>query len=205
MLRLAAGDGVRLIDGQGHVADAELVDDDSRSARCLITAIRELPRPTPTIELATAIPKGPRGDAMANDLAQLGVDRLIPILTERTVVDPSPTKLLRYRKQAMEAAKQSGRGWFMLIDEPGLLTTAVDCDAGLKLVADPYADPLPDLHERLESVSAVRVVVGPEGGLTDQEVAVARDAGFLPWRYSPNVLRVETAAAAAVAILRAHD
>lgn len=202
VLRLSAGAAVELLDGQGRVAQATLADDDPRSGVCTIQSIQQVPRPTPRIELATAIPKGPRGDAMINDLAQLGVDRLIPLTTHRSVVDPRPTKLQRFAKAAAESAKQSGRAWFMVIDATMPFAEAVASDAALKLVADPYAEPIADLAERLISVSAARVLIGPEGGLTDAELDAAREAGFVSWRYSPNVLRVETAAAAAVAILR---
>ena len=204
VLRLSAGDRVQLIDGKGRIAQATLAGDDPRSTQCLIQSIETAQAPRPVIELATAIPKGPRGDAMINDLAQLGVDRLIPLQTQRSVVHPRPAKLERFAKAAAEAAKQSGRAWFMQIDDTTTLSDALACGAELKLVADPYAQPVDDLPGRLNSVSTARVVVGPEGGLTDEELALARDAGFVPWRYSPNVLRIETAAAAAVAILRAQ-
>lgn len=204
VLRLPAGAVVQLLDGQGRVALARLIDDDPRSAGCLIESVRAVPPTRPLIELATAIPKGPRGDAMINDLAQLGVDRLIPLITERSVVDPRRAKLERFARAAAEAAKQSGRAWFMGVDPTTALSDALESAAELKLVADPYAGPLASLAERLNSVSVVRVLVGPEGGLADEELGAAREAGFMAWRYSPNVLRVETAAAAAVAILRSQ-
>jgi len=193
---------VQLLDGRGNIAQATILGDDPRSASCLVASIAQAPRPSPVIELATAIPKGPRADAMINDLAQLGVDRLLPLISERSIVDPRPTKLLRFHKAAMEAAKQSGRAWFMRVEDAVSFAEALVCDAQLKLVADPYAQPIGGLAGRLDSVSTVRILVGPEGGLTDQELADAEEAGFTPWTYSPNILRIETAAAAAVAILR---
>lgn len=195
---------VQLLDGKGRVASAELVDDDPRSAACLINSVKKVPRQAPLLHLATAIPKGTRGDAMVNDLAQLGVDWLIPLVTHRSVVDPRPAKLQRFERTAAEAAKQSGRAWFMQVGPTTPFAEAIACDAGLKLVADPYAQPIADLPARVASVGVVRIIVGPEGGLTDEELAKAKDARFTPWRYSPNVLRIETAAAAAVAILRAQ-
>lgn len=204
VLRLSAGDAVQLIDGQGQIAQATLIDDDPRSARCSVVSVEQVPAPSPRIELATSIPKGPRGDAMINDLAQLGVDRLIPLVTRRSVVDPRPTKLARFHKAAMESAKQSGRAWFMAIDLVASLAEALDCDADLRLVADPYAGPIAGLMDRLDSVGTVRVVIGPEGGLAEDELDQCGEAGFTRWTYSPNVLRIETAAAAAVAILRSR-
>lgn len=141
---------------------------------------------------------------MINDLAQLGVDRLIPLQTERSVVHPRDHKLERFAKAAAEAAKQSGRARFTTIDQPTPFAEALDCEAELRLVAHPSAAPLDDLATRLESARCVRILIGPEGGLTDAERDQAIDAGFTPWRLNANVLRIETAAAAAVAILRAH-
>jgi 16S rRNA (uracil1498-N3)-methyltransferase len=195
---------VQLIDGRGTIAKATLANTQPGQTTCSIESIQHVPAPSPRIELATAIPKGPRADAMVNDLAQLGTDLLIPLMSQRSVVHPRDNKLERFAKAAAEAGKQSGNAWFMRVDEPSAFEDALDCDAELKLVADPYAQPITDLPTHLNSVSTVRVLIGPEGGLTDEELAAARDAGFTPWRYSPNVLRIETAAAAAVAILRAH-
>lgn len=205
VLRLSAGDRVRLIDGNGTVAQATLTGDDPAHAACHIDQTYQVARLRPLIHLCTAIPKGPRGDAMVNDLAQLGADTLTPMTTQRSVVDPGGGKLERYRKAAVEAAKQSGHAWSMRVRPTtafGELLT-LDKDKGeLGLVADPRGAALGDLPGRLDSVSGVRVLIGPEGGLTDTELAAAKDAGFVAWRFNPFVLRIETAAAAAVAILR---
>lgn len=201
-LRLTTGDAVQLIDGAGQLADATLELAPDGSARCTVKAVHTLDRPRPQIELATAIPKGPRGDAMVNDLAQLGVDTLIPLTTRHSVVDPGPNKIERYRKAAVSASKQSLRAWLMKVEAKTPFDRAIDCDAGLKLIADPDAPPLAGLAQKLDAVSAARVLVGPEGGWHADELDAAESAGFERWRFSPNVLRVETAAAAAVAILR---
>lgn len=192
-----------MIDGKGVVAHATLTHA-NKPTTCTIQAIERLPEPSPRIELATAIPKGPRADSMVNDLAQLGTDRLIPLIAARSVVLPRDNKLDRFAKAAAEAGKQSGNAHFMQIDHATEFADALKSDAQLKLIADPYAKPLADLATRLHSASTVRVLIGPEGGLTDQEHAQAIQAGFTPWRYSSNVLRIETAAVAAVAILRAQ-
>lgn len=203
VLRLSEGAAVQLIDGRGTIAQATLAHAD-KPTTCTITSIKRVPAPTPRIELATAIPKGPRADAMINDLAQLGTDRLIPLITHRSVVVPRDTKLERFAKAAAEAGKQSGNAWLMQIDQATAFADALDCDADLKLIADPYAQPVAGWAEQIAAAKTVRVLIGPEGGLTDQELADAVSAGFTPWRYSPNILRIETAAAAAVAILRSN-
>ncbi|MEM9345083.1 MAG: RsmE family RNA methyltransferase [Planctomycetota bacterium] len=204
VLRLSEGSPIQLIDGKGTTAHATITSTDPGQTTCTITAIDHTPAPSPRIELATAIPKGPRADGMVNDLAQLGADVLIPLITERSVVHPRDNKLSRFEKAAVEAGKQSGNRWLMRIEKAAAFGAALICDAQLKLVADPDAEPIPGLSERLDSVSAVRVLIGPEGGLTDAERAAAIEAGFIPWTFSSNVLRIETAAIAALAILRSQ-
>lgn len=202
VLRLSVGDSLQLMDGKGNIAKATLATIDPPTT-CTIQSIEHIAGLSPSIELATAIPKGPRADSMINDLAQLGTDRLIPLITTRSVVVPRDNKLDRFAKAAAEAGKQSGNTHFMQIDPATQFADALDCDAELRLIADPNALPLVGIAQKITSAKTVRVLIGPEGGLTDEEHAAAIDAGFTPWRFSPNVLRIETAAVAAVAILRA--
>lgn len=204
VLRLSVGDPIQLIDGQGTAAKATLTATDPNQTTCIIDSIEHLPAPSPRIELATAIPKGPRADAMINDLAQLGTDLLIPLIARRSVVHPRDNKLQRFAKAAAEAGKQSGNTHFMLINEPTPFAEVLACDADLKLIADPNAPPMDEWAGRIASAKTARILIGPEGGLTDQEHDQAIHAGFTPWCFSPNVLRIETAAMAAVAILRAR-
>ena len=205
VLRLAVGDEVTLLDGQGTVAQAVIDAAYAGIAACRVTAARHEPPLRPRLTLATAIPKGPRGDTMINDLAQLGVDELVPLITRRSVVHPRDTKLERYHKAAIEAAKQSGRAWFMQVRPAtalGQVFTDAD-DQGLGLIADPCGEALDDLGTSLKTADKLTLLIGPEGGFTDGEVQQAQDAGFARWRFSQQTLRIGTAAAAAVAIVRA--
>ena len=210
-LRLSVGDPVRLLDGCGAVASATIREARPGAGACAITSVERVARPTPRLTLATAIPKGPRGDAMSNDLAQLGADVLLPMTTARSVVVPGPSKLARYHKQAFEAAKQCGRAWFMdvapLTSFAQVLADHADHadhadDTTLKLLADPAGEATSAIAPRLAGAMSVVVLVGPEGGFTEAEAQAARDAGFVSWRFAEHILRVETAAAAAVAVLR---
>ena len=202
VLRLSEADPVELIDGTGTVARAVLVNTGGKHAVCEVTALHRIDPPRPHLTLATAIPKGPRGDDMVNDLAQLGVDELVPLRTARSVVDPRDTKLARYQRAAIEAAKQCGRAWMMRVGPTLDFEAALALDAGLILVADPAGQPASAVLGRLGSVARVLVLIGPEGGLTDAETALAVQRGAVRWRYNDHILRIETAAAAAVAILR---
>lgn len=202
VLRLSAGDTVGLLDGKGRAGWAVIQTTDPKCVVCEVHRVEEVPAPRPRLTLATAIPKGPRGDAMVGGLAQLGVDTLVPLLTERSVVHPRDAKLDRYRKAGIEAAKQSGRAWFMDIKPATPLDRMLSDDAALKLIADPRGGDAGTWIDTLCTAERAVVLVGPEGGFTDEEGAAARDAGFVPWCFSSQVLRIETAAAAAVAVLR---
>lgn len=215
VLRLAPGDTVELLDGRGGVASGEVTE----AGRSFTIAIGErwrVPRLKPRVDLAAAIPKGDRAATLIEKASELSADRVIPLITERSVVEPGKGKRKRFERIAAESAKQCGRAWTMAVDAPvklSRLLTAADYDvkriadlpratgsmqelqaeaARSDTVARPY-------HSQAESVL---VLIGPEGGWTEAERAQAREAGFATWRLGPAVMRIETAALAALAILR---
>jgi 16S rRNA (uracil1498-N3)-methyltransferase len=105
--------------------------------------------------------------------------------------------------------KQSGRPWTLSVEPPRDFadwlreTAGPICDGHtLGLLLHPTAEPIDDLAERVRAATRVVLLVGPEGGWAEGEVADAAAAGYRPWRMAENVLRLETAAAAGVAILR---
>ena len=156
---------------------------------------------TPLV-LATAVPKGDRFDWLVEKATEIGVTRLVPILAERSAVDPRSSKLDRLRRRIVEACKQSGRSRLMELDEP--IGWAVWLERGpippARIVADPSGGPLWD-GARLPLSEGVAVAVGPEGGFTESEVEAARCAGFRRAALGPTILRVETAAMAACAVV----
>lgn len=204
VLRLREGDAVELFDGCGRVATGRIVGED-RAVRVALESARREARASPWIELCVAMPKGSRADGMVDQLSQLGADRLLPLRSSRSVVDPRPGKLERFRKTAIESAKQCGRAWVMEIGETTDYQTALATEEGtLLLLADRDGEAMDADRTRsaVRAAGCVRVLIGPEGGWTDEEAAAAREAGCLFWRLGPHVLRIETAAVAATALLR---
>lgn len=203
VLRLSVGQTVELFDGCGATATATIVD---MGKRLVVepTERRFVERPKPVIDVAAAVPKGARADVLVEKLSELGADRLIPLLTDRTVVEPRQGKIDRFGRMAIESAKQCGRAWLMAIDEPtafGDVLGAADHD--VKLMADVQELQVGgSAGAMLKHAARVLVLIGPEGGWTDAERRAAQDAGCVSWRLGPHVLRVETAAIAAVACLR---
>jgi 16S rRNA (uracil1498-N3)-methyltransferase len=152
-----------------------------------------------SVNLATAIPKGERFDWLVEKATELGVDRLTPLVTERSVVDPRGTKLDRLRRTIIEASKQARRTRLMDLDPPRAWPELVQSTTGaLCLIALPHGQP-PSRWPCLIGLEAVVLAIGPEGGFTPAEEDLARSTGWHPIKINPNVLRIETAAIAGTA------
>ena len=210
VLRLGVGDAVELFDGVGTIADGRITDV-SAPLRVEVVQRRTVDPPPCRIDLAVAIPKGARADTLVEKAVELGADRLLPLVTDRSVVDPGAGKLQRFHRIALEATKQCGRAWLMAVEAPVRFDEMNQCagyDVKLIAVAPRWSDESA-AGEQVEAADItgarsqrVLVLIGPEGGWTDQEIAAAQPAGCRPWRLGPHVMRTETAAVAALAILR---
>jgi 16S rRNA (uracil1498-N3)-methyltransferase len=159
------------------------------------------PRAKPRHTLAVALPKGERQKWLVEKLTELGVDRLVPLVTDRGVAEATPAAMARLERGVIEACKQCGRNSLMRIDRPlavaGLLATLTAGDAAV--VADPHAPPLDTAA--IGTAREIVGLVGPEGGFTPEELAAAAAAGAVRAGLGPHVLRVETAAIALAARL----
>lgn len=202
VLRLRAGDAVTLLDGKGGVAEAQIVEAHPKETLCQVLTLRQEVAPTPRITVYAAVPKGSRAEDMVDMLAQLGCDRFVPLECARGVVEAKDNKLERFRRTAREAGKQAIRAFAMEVGDPLPFKRALAEAGGLRLVADPRGGG-GDVVAEAKAAGEVSVLVGPEGGFTDEELTQAQVAGFVCWKFAPFVLRIETAAVGAVAVLRA--
>jgi 16S rRNA (uracil1498-N3)-methyltransferase len=204
VLRLRAGDGVIVFDGQGRRAEAAVSEANKNSLAVLVDAVTEEPRPPLALTLATAIPKGKRWQGLIEKCTELGVDRVLPLHTERSVAK-GEGDAEKWRRWIIEAAKQSRRWWLPAVVEPvpfARVFALAREQGALLFVADARGESPYARRDELRAAKSVIVVVGPEGGLTDDELSECARQGAKAIRLSPFVLRVETAAAAACAILR---
>jgi 16S rRNA (uracil1498-N3)-methyltransferase len=156
-----------------------------------------------------AVPKGERGELAVEMLTEVGVDAIVPWAAARSVTrwrgDRTEKGLAKWRSAAREAAKQSRRAWFPevrpLTGTDGvvrLLSTASVPVVLHEAASGPLADvPVPGRGE-------IVIVVGPEGGITDEELAAFADVGAEPLRLGSSVLRSSTAGVAAAAALLAR-
>ncbi len=203
VLRGKVGDLVRVFDGSGVEWPARVMT----IGRDEVTL--ELGEPlvaavaiTPPLTLAVALPKGDRQKWLVEKLTELGVARLVPLVTLRGVAEATPAAAHRLRRGVLEACKQSGRNTLMEIGEPQTIAEILRerPAAASMLVADPGAPPL----AASSPATAGRTVlgfVGPEGGFTADELALLAAAGVERIGLGPHILRVETAAIALAARL----
>lgn len=200
VLRLRDGDAVEVFDGRGGVARGRLMTV-GRAATVRIERTWSEPAARPHVQVAVALPKGPRADTMVAALSQAGAQAMTPLRVERSVVQPRDAKLDRFARAAIESAKQCGRAHVMTINPMRSLDDVLGEPHDLRLLTDPQGSAAVDATA-LRAAERVLILVGPEGGWTDAERAAADQAGCIRWWVGPHVMRVETAAPAAAAIVR---
>jgi 16S rRNA (uracil1498-N3)-methyltransferase len=208
VLRLRVGDEVELFDDAGAVARGCVVRCDSSDVVVQAELLR-MAESRGSIVVASAVPKGERADWMVEKLSELGVDRFIPLRAVRSVVIPAgKNKRDRWSRLTIESAKQSRRPGVMRIDDltdlDEFLDTADAADA-IVLSTDSIALSLPiaiqsQIANRKPQIS---LLVGPEGGWSDQELSWFSERNLTRARLTATILRVETAAVAATAIIAA--
>ena len=202
--RLRPGDAVCLFNGDGHEYPARIVEIQRRQVTLEIERIdtpeRELPF---TLEVAAPLPKGDRAQFLVEKLTELGVASFVPLDCDRGVIRPSEAKLEKLQRNVIEASKQCGRNVLMKVDAPARWTTycAQPTTGEVRWLAHPHGSAASPRLERVPG--CVRIVVGPEGGFTDEEVAAGRDYGWQLIGLGPRILRVETAALALVCLASA--
>lgn len=215
VLRMKVGDRLVVFDGKGTetpaiITDLAKVAGHSRAALALgspsHTALLSC-----QITLAQAIPKAKSMDWILQKSVELGVSRIVPLLTERTVFRceseaDATHKQTRWEAIAIEACKQCGQNWLPIIERPCsledllkksdpshllLIASLEEESASLKRIISPLS-PLP---------THVTIMIGPEGDFTSGELAAAKQHGYLPITLGPLVLRSETAALYCLSVL----
>ncbi|HUQ06461.1 MAG TPA: 16S rRNA (uracil(1498)-N(3))-methyltransferase [Kofleriaceae bacterium] len=205
--RLAVGDAVVVFDGAGREAQSVAIEIGPAHAVLEVEAPRDVPRPPPHITVVQAALKGERMDWCLEKLVEVGVDAITVVETARAVVrlddERRAKRLVRHQRIAQEAARQCGRADIPPVAAAADLASALrTLTAQVRLVADPASD-TPVLTAVPASAASMALVVGPEGGLTADEVAAAVAAGCAPVSLGATILRAETAGAAAVFAIRA--
>jgi 16S rRNA (uracil1498-N3)-methyltransferase len=206
VLRLTEGRRVRIFTGAGAEYIAEIVQADTLAARVrIVEELQMAARVRRAVTLAFAPAPGNRSDIVIEKATELGVGRLVPLLCERLQggeARAAGARAERWRRKAADAARQCRRADVPALDAPEPLERFVESAApGPRIIAaGPDSPPLLGVLSAAPLADGpVSLTVGPAGGFTRRELALATDAGFQPVSLGPHVLRVETAALTLVA------
>jgi 16S rRNA (uracil1498-N3)-methyltransferase len=215
VLRLRAGDAAVVLDGAGHEYHCEVSHLTRKTIDLAVRQKKSKPRSTCEITLVQAVPKGKLFDSIVQKATELGISRVVPLLTERVVRqfddEKSESKLEHWQAIAVESIKQCGSPWLPRIDAPIPVSDFLDCkeEFDLSLIASLEADSrhpkewFRSFRERTAKLNpeSICVWVGPEGDFTPAELAAAKAAGALPITLGRLVLRSETAAIYCLSVL----
>lgn len=202
VLRHAVGDAVQLFDGSGQEFLGELIEVGKKNVRVeLCEQFTGQPESPLRVHLGQGLSRGERMDWAIQKATELGAAVITPIVSERCEVrlkdERADKRLAHWRQVAISACEQCGRSVVPLIHSPVLLADWLQqSEAELKLVLHPVAEPLAS-HAKPGTLA---FLIGPEGGLSDAEVAQAKAAGFHAARLGPRVLRTETAPVVALSV-----
>jgi 16S rRNA (uracil1498-N3)-methyltransferase len=206
VLRLDAGDAITLFNGDGHDYASRIAGFGRGTVEVAVER-RAAARPESplAVTLVQGIARGERMDLTVQKATELGVAAILPVATSRSVVrldrDSGERRLAHWRGIAIAACEQCGRARIPSVGAPLPLAERLQAPpAGLRLLLAP--DGAVSLAQAARGATSVEVLVGPEGGLADGERESALAAGYLGCRLGPRVLRSETAAIAALAVLQ---
>ena len=208
VLRLQTGATIECLDGQGGCFQAECLEVHRSRVQIRILSIHRSVPQFPEITLAVALAKGSKWEELIRPVTELGVSRLTPLVSERTEGEFSLSKFeskkIRWQKMAQEACKQSGNLWIPEFDQP---TSFMDLIKEIENDHDCWMGSLHSQSRKLApslSRKKISLLIGPEGGWTEQEEEVALGHGVSFFTLGKNTLRLETAAVSALAVARQH-
>jgi len=207
VLRMQPGEELTLFTGDDHEFSATVLANQKKKVLVNIGAVNKVSRESPrAIHLAQAISKGERMEWVIQKAVELGVASITPLLTSRCVVRLDAVRLAKKQSQwqaiAIAACEQSGRNTVPMINQACTLDNYLPQVQGqLKLILHP--DGARTWRDYSLDQGDIALLIGPEGGLSEDEINQAISMQFHPWRLGPRVLRTETAAITAIGVLQA--
>ncbi|MCX7047210.1 MAG: 16S rRNA (uracil(1498)-N(3))-methyltransferase [Candidatus Sumerlaeota bacterium] len=215
VLRLRLGERVLLFDGEGREFEAELTEVSARRTVCrLLHPTQPAPELPLDVTLAFGLAKHDATEWMIQKAVELGVAQLRPFVCARAVPrikEPSRSRMERWRRIIRDATKQCGRARLARIEEPAdwpAIIAQTPPDAARIICWEESREDAPRLSQALAGMipgsrRAIWLAIGPEGGFAPEEIALAREAGYQECSLGPRILRAETAAIAALAVVAA--
>jgi 16S rRNA (uracil1498-N3)-methyltransferase len=212
--RLRVGESLDLTDGAGLLCAAEVVAVQGQALKARLLDWVEVPRPRPVVTVVQALAKGDRDERAVETMTEVGVDAIVPWQAARSIVqwdgDRARKGVARWQAVARAAAKQARRPWLVdvtaLAGTPEVVQRLKDVTAfgGLAVVLHEAAT-VPLTEPALSAAGEVVLVVGPEGGVSDEELAEFDEAGAIACRLGPTVLRTSTAGTVGAAVVFAAN
>ncbi|MEU2536781.1 16S rRNA (uracil(1498)-N(3))-methyltransferase [Streptomyces iakyrus] len=208
--RLRAGEDVVLTDGAGRWAECVVLDTEGKDRLILqLDSVSEEPAEEPRVTVVQALPKGDRGELAVETMTETGVDAIVPWAAARCITqwkgDRGVKALGKWRATAREAGKQSRRVRFPEVAEAATTKQVAALLAGADFAAVLHeSGDAPLATAELPATGEIVLVVGPEGGVAPEELALFEEAGAQAYRLGRSVLRTSTAGTAAAAVLLAR-
>ena len=203
VMRAKVGDELILFDGSGTEFPARIETIGRSEVGLSIIARCEVDRELPfRLVIGVALPKGDRQRWLVEKLVELGVTEFVPLVTVRSVAQPSGNALVRLRHTVVEASKQCGRNRLMVVGQASTLEAFLtdSSEADKRLIAHPPTDGRA-VFPRSTRADKVVAAIGPEGGFTDEEIRLADDHRWDKVSLGSRVLHSETAAIAIAAVI----
>ena len=207
--RMRVGEALLLTDGRGALAGGAVEATGKLTLDVRLTSYGVVAEPAPSVTVVQALAKGDRGERAVEVLTEIGAARIVPWAAARSVAvwkgDRTAKSLARWRATAREAAKQSRRAWHPEVAEPASTGDVLEIVAAADLAVILHEEATGSLASlAVPEAGEVLLVVGPEGGLTDDEVTAFVAAGAHAVRLGTEVLRTSTAGVAATAAILAR-
>jgi 16S rRNA (uracil1498-N3)-methyltransferase len=210
VLRLKAGDEIVVFDGEGKEYEGTIVEENPISVVVRVQNILSSKRePHLEITFAQSLLKGEKMDYLIQKATELGIKELIPFYSSRSIPHLEKASRLRrhhrWEKIAIEASKQCGRGVIPVIkplQEYSEMLQTVSSDSLRLILWEKEGTRLKEVLGRTEEKTKVFFIVGPEGGLSQEEVEQAKKTGFIPITLGERILRAETASLCLLSILQ---
>lgn len=203
--RLRIGEPVDLTDGSGTMLRTTVVGVRRSALDVEVVHRVDVPRPQPRLVAVQALARGGRDEDAVEAMTEVGVDQVVGWTAARCVAQWTDRTRAKWAATAATAAKQSRRAWWPTIDGPVTVEeVASRCRSAALAVVLHEAAPQPLVGMAVPSSGELLIVVGPEGGIRDDELATLRDAGAAVVRLGPTVLRSSTAGVVALSVLCAE-
>ncbi len=213
VMRLSEGSEIVVFDGTGNEYRGVIEAITSEEIQAVLVASRRVAvTQKPAVTLAQAIPRREKMNTIVVKGTELGVDEILPFVCDRSVVtftrERATKKVQRWKAIAVEASKQCGRAALPAVHRPVTFREVCDRMAGYSLAVIPcLADDSVVLKKVLDTAaqpSSVLMCIGPEGGFTPGEIALAVERGAVPVSLGPWILKCDTAACTTLSIIRHH-